>query len=228
MNIGEYRILKRIGCGGSSQVFSGVSLLSGEKVCIKELDLSFKDFWTEAYLLRKLSHKSIPKAIDLIGQGNKVYLVMTLFSGVSPLNLRFSYLGLNRLMLDMAEVLNFLHSQEPKVIYCDFKPTNILCGRDNYLLDFGLAKEEGSNFFRNIYFSGTRKYMDPLIPRRDISPSISSDIYSWGATYLELLRVNNIEIHKKVDSIICRCMSLDVHHRYPSFKYVIRDLRRLF
>ncbi len=228
MIIGEYQMMERIGGGGSSKVYRGFHMESSKEVCIKEMDISLRDFWTEAYLLRKLDHPSIPKAIDLIGRRDRVYLIMSMLQGESPLKCKLDVQSLNQIMFDMAEVLDFLHNQKPSIFHGDFKPSNMLIGSRNYLLDFGLSKEEGSKFFSNIYSCGTPKYRDPSIKKGNLKFDRKSDIYSWGVTYGELLSRNGISPSKRLSNLLDRATSLDRKIRFSNFKQIISEGRRLF
>ncbi|GAB4833811.1 hypothetical protein Ancab_032060 [Ancistrocladus abbreviatus] len=89
-----------------------------------------------------------------------------------------------------AKGLAFLHSDEAKVIYRDFKTSNILLDL-NYnakLSDFGLARDgpTGDKSYVSTRVMGTYGYAAPeYVATGHLTPK--SDVYSFGVVLLELL-----------------------------------------
>ncbi|XP_022134549.1 receptor-like cytoplasmic kinase 176 [Momordica charantia] len=95
-----------------------------------------------------------------------------------------------KVALGAAKGLAFLHSDEAKVIYRDFKSSNILLD-SNYnakLSDFGLAKDgpSGDRSYVSTRVMGTYGY---AAPEYMITGHLTakSDIYSFGVVLLEIL-----------------------------------------
>ncbi|KAK6646060.1 hypothetical protein PHAVU_L005743 [Phaseolus vulgaris] len=95
-----------------------------------------------------------------------------------------------KVALDAARGLAFLHSAETKVIYRDFKTSNILLD-SNYnakLSDFGLAKDgpTGDKSHVSTRVMGTYGYAAPEYLATGHLTS-KSDVYSFGVVLLEML-----------------------------------------
>ncbi|MCL7050407.1 hypothetical protein MKW94_027675, partial [Papaver nudicaule] len=95
-----------------------------------------------------------------------------------------------RVSLGAAKGLAFLHSAETKVIYRDFKTSNILLD-SNYnakLSDFGLAKDgpEGDKSHVSTRVMGTYGYAAPEYLATG-HLTARSDVYSFGVVLLEML-----------------------------------------
>ncbi|XP_045802981.1 receptor-like cytoplasmic kinase 176 [Trifolium pratense] len=95
-----------------------------------------------------------------------------------------------KVSLDVAKVLAFLHSATTKVIYRDFKTSNILLDSDYNakLSDFGLARDgpndNGSHVSTRIM--GIEGYADPeYVDSGHLTTK--SDVYSFGVVLLEIL-----------------------------------------
>lgn len=95
-----------------------------------------------------------------------------------------------KVALGAARGLAFLHSADAKVIYRDFKTSNILLD-SNYnakLSDFGLARDgpTGDNSHVSTRVMGTHGYAAPeYLATGHLTPK--SDVYSFGVVLLEML-----------------------------------------
>lgn len=95
-----------------------------------------------------------------------------------------------KVALDAAKGLAYLHSDEAKVIYRDFKTSNILLDT-NYnakLSDFGLAKDgpAGDNSHVSTRVMGTYGYAAPEYMATGHLTK-KSDVYSFGVVLLEIM-----------------------------------------
>ncbi|KAG5242987.1 receptor cytoplasmic kinase [Salix suchowensis] len=90
-----------------------------------------------------------------------------------------------KVALGAARGLAFLHSAEAKVIYRDFKTSNILL---DSLSDFGLARDAptGDNSHVSTRIMGTHGYAAPEYLARG-HLTAKSDVYSFGVVVLEML-----------------------------------------
>nr|WIL59831.1 nodulation protein [Melilotus officinalis] len=95
-----------------------------------------------------------------------------------------------KVALDAAKGLAFLHSAETKVIYRDFKTSNILLDSDYNakLSDFGLAKDgpTGDKSHVSTRVMGTYGYAAPEYLATG-HLTTKSDVYSFGVVLLEML-----------------------------------------
>ncbi|XP_078132408.1 receptor-interacting serine/threonine-protein kinase 3 isoform X1 [Sander vitreus] len=193
---------KVIGSGGFGQIYKARHRQWGCDVAIKLLHY---DDGTSASLLRELDmmrRGSSPYAIQVqgvfrgrvpsSGSSTQLGLVMELMERGSLASLQETLCGappwplVFRLAHQVALGLNFLHSLSPPMLHLDLKPSNVLL--DFYLnaklTDFGLAR-----YYRSVTRvskkdsgeeGGTISYMPPEAFQVSYSPTLASDIYSYG------------------------------------------------
>ena len=89
--------------------------------------------------------------------------------------------------IDTCDVLDYIHSQEPPIIYRDLKPANLMIdARTNrvMLVDFGIARFVAPTQ-KGVTAIGTMGYAPPELFAGNVEKR--SDIYSLGATMFHLL-----------------------------------------
>ncbi|WJX74427.1 hypothetical protein P8452_58083 [Trifolium repens] len=214
---GDFDRYSIIGLGGFGVVYKGWihqnSLAAtkpgtGISVAVKRLRpkslQGHREWLTEINYLGKFSH---PNLVRLIGYCLEdqyrllVYELMPLGSLEDHLFTRYRIGKLDpveplswsirlKVALDAAKVLAFLHTATTKVIYRDFKTSNILLDSDYNakLSDFDLArdgpKDNGSHVSTRIM--GTEGYADPeYVDSGHLTTK--SDVYSFGVVLLEIL-----------------------------------------
>ncbi|GER51163.1 protein kinase superfamily protein [Striga asiatica] len=201
-----------IGGGGFGSVFKGwidensfaaAKPGTGMIIAVKKLNQeSFqghREWLAEVNYLGQFSHPNLVKLIGYCLEDDYrllVYEFMPRGSLENHLFRRGSYfqplswsLRL-KVALGAAKGLAFLHSDEAKVIYRDFKTSNILLDSnyDAKLSDFGLAKDgpTGGKSHVSTRVMGTYGYAAPeYIATGHLSAK--SDVYSYGVVLLELL-----------------------------------------
>ena len=102
----------------------------------------------EANMMKKLDHPCLPRIVDIINHDNVIYVVMDYIEG-EPLSKILQQDGAQpqEVVLEWAEslcgVLEYLHSQNPPIIYRDMKPANVMLQPNGNikLIDFGIARE---------------------------------------------------------------------------------------
>ncbi len=203
----RYEIVKRIGGGGMGAVYLAKDRnLGGAPRAVKEmlqshLDESQQikavdDFKRESLLLTSLEHISIPTIYDYFYDefAARFYLVMKYISGGdiaahlrNAPGGRVDELTAARWGMETADVLYYLHNQQPPIIYRDLKPANLMVDGNSgriMLIDFGIArwvnKEE-----KGVTAVGTMGYAPPELFSGKVEPR--SDVYSLGATLFHLL-----------------------------------------
>lgn len=204
---GRYEIVRKIGGGGMGAVYlANDRNLGGVLRAVKEMvqsyieetqqDKAVNDFKRESMLLTSLDHPSIPTIYDYFfdEKEGRFYLVMKYISGgdlsarlrAAPEG-RLDEISVTEWALQITEVLDYLHSKNPPIVYRDLKPANIMIdGNTNrvMLIDFGIArwinKEE-----KGVTAVGTMGYAPPELFSGNVEPS--SDIYSLGSTMFHLL-----------------------------------------
>lgn len=149
--VGPYRLLKRIGCGGMSEVFCAErgDGAFAQRVALKRLNRddhgARERFRSECAALARLEHPGIARLIDAgLADDGRPYLVMELVDG-APITewCRQHRSDLDERLRLFAEVCAAVaHAHRQRVIHRDLKPANVLVCADGRvrLLDFGVAK----------------------------------------------------------------------------------------
>ncbi len=160
----------------------------------QELREAIEAFEREAYLLVDLRHPSLPKIHDHFDEAGRWYLVMDFIEGESlekylekapgsrlPLNVTL------KIGMKLCDVLHYLHSHQPPIIFRDLKPTNVMCtpSGEMYLIDFGIARLFKPGQARDTVSYGSVGYAPPEQFGKLTTPQ--SDIYSLGALLHQML-----------------------------------------
>jgi serine/threonine protein kinase len=201
--IGDYRILRKLGQGGMCPVYLGFHEREHRRVAIKilppklaEVQANVDRFIREATTGSFLNHPNIVRNFAF-GQdpvSRHYFLVMEYVDGPSVLDLlsRQSPLDIGdavRIILDIARGLEHAHSRN--IIHRDIKPDNILLTQTGVakLADMGLAKrtDENSTLTAARQGFGTPHYMPYEQAVNAKYADGRSDIYALGATLYHLI-----------------------------------------
>lgn len=243
---GRYEILEIIKSGGMGAVYEARdSKLADSPCAVKEIledkqnEIYFQTrFEQEMKMLAELDHPAIPRVRDFFRLRGKHYLVMDLVRGQSlfdELVEKEAPLSPEQVasdMLELLDVLDYLHGHSPPMIHRDIKPSNILRDRRGQikLVDFGLARAACGATQTAV---GTLGFCAPEQSVGRADPR--SDLYSVGATMLQLLTgydpdlLNPNQQLQKVPpglrQIIQRATRLKAQERYASAKEMATDLK---
>lgn len=205
--IGDYRLLRHIVTGQTSQVWEVVDksgrhfamkLLLPEKASEQE---SRRDLMHEAKVGQSLAHPNIIRIVHVQAIGPNPHFVMEFFSAG---NLKQRIMNATRsaeaktflleytqdILKQAATALAFMNAK--RWIHRDVKPENILVNSagEVRLIDFALAYQPPTGlarwFTRKIKAVGTRSYMSPE-QIRGLILDARADIYSFGATTYEVV-----------------------------------------
>ena len=204
---GRYEIVRRIGGGGMGAVYLAKDRNLGDAPrAVKEMveshldpaqhEKAIGDFKRESLLLTSLEHPSIPTIYDYFYDDKlgRFYLVMKYISGGDLASRMRAAVG-GRLDektvtdwgMQVADVLDYLHSRPKPIIYRDLKPANLMIDGNTgrvMLIDFGIARWV-SQQEKGVTAVGTMGYAPPELFSGRVQPA--SDVYSLGATMFHLL-----------------------------------------
>jgi ABC-type Fe3+ transport system substrate-binding protein len=198
-------MVRLVGKGGFGAVYqANDTRLSSRVVAIKEMSdrhlsaaekaQALQDFRNEADLLVPLQHLNLPNVSDFFEEAGKAYLVMEYIQG-KTLEKEAEDAGGSldeaRVMgwaLQLCDVLSYLHTRPPPIIFRDLKPTNIMVTPDDEikLIDFGIARTFKATASKDTMSLGSQGY-SPLEQYGRGQSDARSDIYALGATLYNLL-----------------------------------------
>ena len=241
---GRWQVVEHLGQGGMGTVYLAYDLnLDNRKCVVKKLrDDFFRDedkekaqqfFMREAKVLSRLQHPNIVLVLDSFREGDDYYLVMEYVEGHNlhdMLKEREEPFDEEQVLTwsrQVCDVLHYLHSHDPPVIYRDLKPSNIMIDTKDRvkLVDFGIARlyqDDGDNtHVVSQGYSPPEQYWGGADPR--------SDVYALGATMHFLLTGEeplaltvcspqdiNEDVSEACDAIVNRATQQDVYLRYQS------------
>lgn len=251
----KYEILSLIGEGGMSRVWLARDQRLNKLWAVKEIGRTARDanntvvvqsLIAEANLMKRLDHPALPRIVDIIEDGKTIYVVMDYVEGES----------LKKVMRDaghpmaeadviswgiqLCDVLEYLHTRTPPVIYRDMKPGNIMLREDGTvkLIDFGIAREYKEGRTSDTQILGTRGYAAPEQFSRNVQTDARTDIYSLGVTLYTLvtgrspsddpvlhpIREINPALSEGLEHIIWKATRQDPAERYQSCAEMRYDL----
>ncbi|NOZ01141.1 MAG: protein kinase, partial [Deltaproteobacteria bacterium] len=195
----RYKVLSRLGEGGTAVVYLAVDKVLKREVVLKILsnpslpgELAEEYFMREAQIVAGMSHPNIVTVFDVGNAGNRMYQVMEYIEGrsldeiLSQEKHGLPIERVARIASDLARAIGYAH--ERQIIHRDIKPGNIMMLPDGSvkLMDFGMAKALEIHRDRSAYICGTPDYMSPEQEAgHDLTPA--SDIYSFGLVLIETL-----------------------------------------
>lgn len=210
--------------------------LPGQRWAIKEMltphpletALVEESFRREAKMLSELRHESLPVVVDFFCEDSRHYLVMEFIAGetLAERIARDGPASVQQVLkwgLQLSQVLQYLHSQSPPVIFRDLKPDNVMVVTNSNqlkLVDFGLARHFQPGKKRDTQAAGSVGYCAPEQWEDSDQSDERSDIYGLGATLYHLLtgrvpsptynqqslKVHRSDIDASVEEIVLRCL----------------------
>ena len=205
---GKYKILNKIGQGGMSVVYLAMNEKANKQWAIKEMrkeknknyEIMKQSLITETNLLKELKHSYLPSIADIIESDDTIIIVMDYVEG-RPLSDILTEEGtieedkVADYAIQLCDVLDYLHSQKPPIIYRDLKPANIMLRPDGKitLIDFGTARKYNYDSVADTTCLGTIGYAAPeqFAGETLRQTDARTDIYNLGATMYHLLTVVN-------------------------------------
>lgn len=240
----KYRLLKKIGEGGSGTVYLAEDIKLKRLWAVKEVTKELQ-FEQEVETLRLVQHKNLPLLVDMIKEGKKAYLVLEYIEGNTLLKLLKEKKTLPlkesiEIGMEILEALKCLHQKNPPIVYGDLKPSNVMIDREGNvkLIDFGTAFLKDSS--KEAY--GTPGYAAPeQILKHIYSPGIDgrADIYSFGILLYQMItgeipmdkegmkEMNHPYLRDTLKKIILKCTAFEKENRYDRVDELLEELKKL-
>ena len=181
------------------------------KVLTEENQQEKNRFMFEHVMLQWLDHPALPRVYRMFEDKNHAYMLMDYIAGPTLETLRrrqegkhFSLEQVRTLLSPIVAAISYLHRQQPPIIHCDIKPSNIVVspeGDQAVLVDFGIAKEYDPDATITAIrqcsqgFAAPEQYSSMRTDQR-------TDIYGLAATcYVLLTGVTPIDALRRVTSL---------------------------
>ena len=252
---GKYKILSEIGHGGMSVVYMAINEKANKTWAVKEVrkdgrmdfNIVRQGLMAEIDTLKRLKHPYLPSIVDVIEDDETFIIVMDYVEGWS-LDKILEEHGVQQESVvvewakQLCDVMGYLHSRTPAIIYRDMKPANVMLKPDGTvtLIDFGTAKNYEINYgettgIGTIGYAAPEQYIGSGLGRTDAR----TDIYCLGMTLYHLLtgqdpcrnlisdtsiRAVNPALSRGLDSIIRKCTAHQPEDRYQSCEELMYDL----
>lgn len=241
----KYEILKLIGEGGMSKVYLAMDRRLNKQWAVKEIEkrarnkdneIVIQSAIAEANLIKQLDYKSIVRIVDIIDNGNVIYIIEDYIEGETLGDiLEKEGPQLQESVIEWAiqicEALIYLHNRKPPIIYRDMKPGNVMLKPDGNIMviDFGIAREYKDKNLADTVCLGTKGYAAPEQFGGRGQTDQRTDIYCLGVTLYHLLtgqnpceppyeiypiRYWNPQLSAGLEAIIQKCTKQNPNDRY--------------
>src|SRR5437660_1439989 len=261
--LGRYRLIEQIGSGGFGAVYKALDTAANDAlIAIKQVNLkglspqeiieATSSFNREVELLSSLSHPQLPRIYDQFSAPEHWYVVMDYIEGQTleaylqeregrrkPLTV----LEALDIALQLCNVLRYLHTRQPPIIFRDLKPDNVMRTPrgELYLIDFGIARHFKPGKKRDTIPLGSPGYAAPEQDGR-AQTTPQADIYSLGALLHRMLSqvepserpltfvpltLPGLEVNNALNMLLRRMQALVSSERPQSIREVEYDLRHI-
>ena len=256
----RYQLVSCIGQGGMGAVYKAADTkFNNRPVAIKEmssaglpparLQETEEAFEREAHLLADLLHPNLPRIHDHFAENDRSYLVMDFIDG-ETLEEHLAKIGGGPLRVEqvvkwaiqLCDVLNYLHSHQPPIVFRDLKPANVMIDESEhiYLIDFGIARIFKPGKQHDTVALGSPGYAAPeQYGKAQSTPR--SDIYSLGALLHYLLTGSdpseqpfffrpasqaNPAVNPAIEALLKQMLEMDSERRPASAQAVLQALEQ--
>lgn len=252
--IGKYTVIRTLGQGGEGCVYLARDEALQRLVAIKQVNEQGNDreeekrLIKEADFLQQLKHPMLPVIYDLLWD-DAWYLVMEYIQGTTLRN----YIEQNGYVEEgqahtwaesLLDILEYLHTRKPPVIYQDLKPDNIMVCPDGFLklVDFGATFRRSFGGEQDHVMAATRGYAAPeQSAGYRTHADERSDIYAFGKVLYYIvtgadpakppyttLSVRDYQplLSDRSERLIRKCIREEADERYQVVADIRRDLLR--
>jgi len=256
----RYKIVRTLGRGGQGAVYlcedmdvykqkrAIKQLLNVKDMSREEKNLALKMFEKEGAFLSHLDHPGLPKISDKFNQDGRCYIVIDFVQGNNlEILLKnnpgfFTEEKVIEIALQLCDILDYMHTRNPPIVFRDVKPENIILTSDEKvkLIDFGTARLYDKRKKTDTIQVGTVGYAAPEQYTGQTDPR--ADIYAFGALLHHLLteldpkhltpfeaekipiRSVKAALSKHMESVIARALVSSRNKRYKSVAEMKIDL----
>ena len=254
-----YQVCEEIGAGGMGIIYLAYHLRLDKYVVLKKMKNSSADMLllrNEVDVLKTLHHPYLPQVYDFIHYEGDVYTVIDYIDGCDlkyyiDHSVSVDESQLIKWLVQLCEVLEYLHTHTPRVLHTDVKPANIIVtgSGDICLIDFGisvLGNEEIKGF--SMDYSSPEQYYNVSCIQQGYSDALidldeRTDIYSLGATFFHLItglkpsctmqlpqtaQYQMFYVSEQLCSIIDRAISYDRENRFADARSMLRAVNDIY
>ena len=255
----QYKIMDILGRGGQGSVYRAYDMKKGyyerAEVALKEMrrgkdlmsDLINIDFFRqEVKILAQLRHPYLPRIFDAFSESGNYYIVEEYIDG-KTLQSHLSKNGKLKpkkavdLSIRIADILDYLHQQDPPIYYRDLKPDNLIMQPGRlYLIDFSGCYIPIMGYGEGVAIR-TRGYCPPEAYKTSKADP-AFDVYTLGMVLYQMITGENIGqftgpppplnhakegIPKKLAEIITKATKRNKLQRYHTIWEMKLELEKL-
>ena len=198
-----YQVCEEIGAGGMGVIFLAYHIRLGKYVVMKKIKnptAQLSMLRNEVDILKSLHHQYLPQVYDFISFEGDLYTIIDYIEGYDlkyyiDNGIEVTEGQLIKWLRQLCEVLEYLHTHEPRILHTDIKPANIIIqpNGDVCLIDFGISLL-GDDQIKGLsyeYSSPEQNYNVTCIHENNYEQLIDlderTDIYSLGVTFYQLI-----------------------------------------
>jgi serine/threonine protein kinase len=207
----RYRLEKHLKSGGFGAVYKATRQSDGATVAVKEMictdpagrAIRYEFFRRESRILQEAqAFRIVPEFHDFFDVGNDAFLVLEFVQGEDLLR-RMTHLGqpyaptqVVGWAIQICDVLQWMHTQQPPMVHRDLKPDNIMlvgAGPGIKMIDFGAVRATGKRPATSNPMPTGIVYAEGYSPLEQIAGKAEprSDLFALSATMYHLLTMEH-------------------------------------